>query len=268
MLIPFFDLVLVVAGTLGCFAVIVCAKMLRRPGEPQILLAQKCTSFLSILLGTVDFLTDLAFAKTALANAISYCAGSAQAQEQVFDQCCDGGRASLVPGGCVALAAELHYALDNGTFVATGPSAGWCTNAIHQPGQSCGEPSCDGDLTAQCCTDLCDEDCNPRSDFVAFGAVTVAWMCTMLLMTSYPLFWVLRRHGVSGPCDRQKRRSQMRESSAGRHEQCNVDVWRRAPLFNRFIVAISITNLELLKLLPWNSDTFDGLPTAELLKVR
>ena len=50
----------------------------------------------------------------------------------------------------------------------------------------------------------------------------------------------------------------MGEDSRERQGVCDDVAWRRAPLFNRFIVAISLTNLELLKLLPWTSDAYDG----------
>ena len=66
---------------------------------------------------------------------------------------------------------------------------------------------------------------------------------------------------------RARRTSQMGEDSRERQGVCDAVAWRRAPLFTRFIVAISLTNLELLKLLPWTSDAYDGLPTAELLKL-
>ena len=44
-------------GTFACFLVIIAAKLLRRKGDPPILLLRKCTSYLSILIGSADFLT-------------------------------------------------------------------------------------------------------------------------------------------------------------------------------------------------------------------
>ena len=44
-----------------------------------------------------------------------------------------------------------------------------------------------------------------------------------------------------------------------------AELWRRRPLFHIIVSVMSLTNLEVLRMLPWRKTTYDGLPTQRML---
>eukprot|EP00965_Chrysotila_dentata_P244058 6205749-Pleurochrysis_carterae.AAC.4 len=194
-------------------------------------------SWLSVTIGGCDFVTDALFAKLVFTYAHAFCWGGASRQLWVVDSCCsDQSVDPILEENCQAATQDLQL----------GPDV--CTAAYSTLSQICSRPTnCTaGDsFSSQCCPELCDDSCQPRSSLVLFAVIVIVAVALPCVLAILPLWRVARQRAM-----------------------LDSEMLRQHGIFYSIVYLLSTTNLELLKLLPWQyvAKTYDGFPRAWMLQ--
>ena len=185
------------------------------------------SSWFNMLIGAGDFLTDLAFAKLVVSQAYFRCPA-------------DGD-------GCGAL---------NSTLVVNGGDLETCPVSSTLGGLHCAPPACGGVDRSQCCPRLCGDRCDAPAE-----VQTYAWLAIVFVLLPLGLSFSAVLHYAFGVRWARGRPS----CGHAKHTMIDNELWRRRPLFHIIVSVMSLTNLEVLRMLPWRKTTYDGLPTQRML---
>ena len=179
-----------------------------------------------MLIGAGDFLTDLAFAKLVVSQAYFRCPADGDGCARSLDARRQRRRPRDLPGVVDARRPPLRAA------------------RVRRRDR------------AQCCPRPCGDRCDAPAE-----VQTYAWLAIVFVLLPLGLSFSAVLHYAFGVRWARGRPS----CGHATHTMIDNELWRRRPLFHIIVSVMSLTNLEVLRMLPWRKTTYDGLPTQRML---